>query len=899
MVDLHRHTEFSSFDGFGKPEDLAKIAKAKGHSSLSISDHGNVNGWVKHYFACKEEDIKPILGVECYYMPVFVEEKESFHLCLFAKNAQGYKNINRIMYLANKKNYYYRARVTDDLLSKYREGIICTSACVAGYASQCIKNDDIKKAQEWIEKMKSIFDDDFYIEIQPYKVSEEGLQELVNRELYKIACKLKVKCILTSDSHYGAKEDFDTYMIMHEIAKHTSYDIESTYKERYMPTEREIVKRFVKMHSSDFKDAQLIAHKMIANLEEIEQKIDGDILDKLEYSNLKAQIDIADSAMQLKKEIIKGLKSREVNTPLYQNRAKKEFAVIKENGFADYFLIVQDYVQWAKSKGIKVGPGRGSACNSLVAYALGITDVDAVKYGLDFERFLRKDKKKMPDIDLDFEIDRRDEVVSYICTKYKGKAAQICSYGLYKVDNALNDLFKVCGVFSTEEKDRIKIYVKSHISADESFDYASICEEEKCKVYNAQYNNVIKHFSKLYKKVRFIGTHAAGVAISGKSLLNYTTVEKRGGVFSCAYDLEDLEKLGILKFDILGLKTMSEMRELEELSGVVCGEDEVGDSAIYKRFRAGDTDGIFQFESSTVKKMLDEIHCDSFNDLRAANAMNRPGPLSLGMPAEYAHNKLNGTEEESSNSALSLFADITKDTYGTIIYQEQIMGICKALGMSNDYADKMMKIVKDQESRNRLLSAQDGIERDIKAAFLKGAREKGIKRKEAEKLFDSISVYSFNKGHATGYSIIGVQLMWYKIYYPEYFWLVKLKYANKENLFKYKREAVMSGSVILPPHVNGTARFSLTDKFGTICLQEGLQSIDGVGEKVAQFIEDEKEKGGNYQSYVDFKARIPKRIATIKVFNALENSGALCFKKAVFMCNAEQYNLKLYGRGRK
>lgn len=895
MVDLHRHSEFSLFDGFGNAQDLAKTAKEIGYTSLGMSEHGTVSGWIKHYQACKEEGIKPILGVECYYQPEFTQDKESYHLCLFAKNYTGYRNINKILERANKKYFYYKAKVTDDLLQKYHEGIICTSACIAGYASQAIVKEEVDKVEEFFEKFTDWFEDDFYVEIQPYTISEKGLQEKVNKKLMQYAKKYDVKCILTSDSHYGKKEDFDTYKKMHQIAKHDKIDIESTYGERYMPTEKELINRFVKMHSNLFsteEKAKRYAKKMIKNLEEIESKVDDDIISEIKYTKLQYGVD--DPEALLKKRIISGMKKRDITTAEYKKRVAKEFSVIKENDFADYFLVVQDYIKWAKDNGIKVGPGRGSVCNSVIAYALGITDVDSLKHGLVFERFLRSGKKKYPDVDEDFETDRRDEVISYVINKYKGKAAQVCSYGLYKVDNALNDLFKVCDVESKEEQKRIKEYIKSNIDQAEKFCYSNIKDSNKCKAFNAEYDNIIKHFSKLYRKVRFIGTHAAGVAIAGSNIVNFCAIEKRGGLYSCAYDLEDLETLGILKFDFLGLKTMSEIKELEKYTGKVLTPDDIyEDSEIFERFRVGDTDGIFQFESPTVRNIFDAIECDCFNDVCAANAMNRPGPLSLGTPQKYAENKQNIDEAKSGK-----FYEQTKDTYGTIVYQEQIMRICKEIaGMTADQADKMMKLVKDQDSRNRLLSGEGEVEKDLHDSFISGCKAVKIKKSEAEEMFSDMATYSFNAGHAYGYSIIACYLMWYKINYPEYFWLVKLKYANKENFPKYRRLAVKQGSVILTPHVNGTAFFSVSNRYGDNCLQEGLSNIDGIGNKVAYAIEKERLESGNFESYVDFKMRMPKRVANIKVYNALEKAGALEFNEKKYLKRVREYNVKLYAKG--
>lgn len=396
MVDLHRHDECSTFDGFGKPEELAALAKKLGHTSLGTSNHGNTNGLVRHYFACKEEGIKPILGCEGYFLPKYKTQTRGYHLCLFAKNSQGYTNLNTLQYEGEKQKHYNP--IWDfDLLKQYHEGLICTSACVAGYLAQCIKNDKKKQAIKYLEKMVEIFGDDFYIEIQPYAISEEGLQEKVNVESIKLAKKFGIKCILTSDSHYGSKDDFDTYLKMHEIAKHNSMDISATYGERYMPTKKEIMMRFYKMHKGNFGNsvAKSMAKEMVDNLQEIEYKVDENILDELELK-LPQFDETKDSTELLREKIKTGLKKRGKWNKKYAERIKEEMKVIEYHGFQDYFLMVADYTNWAKEHGIMVGPGRGSGCNCLVNYALNITDVDPILFDLDFSRFLRIDKKKMP-----------------------------------------------------------------------------------------------------------------------------------------------------------------------------------------------------------------------------------------------------------------------------------------------------------------------------------------------------------------------------------------------------------------------------------------------------------------------------------------------------------------------
>lgn len=897
MFDLHRHTEFSSFDGFGSAESLAKVAKKNGLSALGISDHGNVNGLIQHYFACKKEGIKPILGCEVYYQPVFDENAKSYHLCLFAKTLKGYRNLCKIITIANKNNFYRTAKVTDELLKEYHDDIICSSACIASIFSQRILDGNVKDAEKILAKFHSLFKDDFYVEIQPYKIDVENTQEDVNIILMKLARKLKIKCILTSDSHYGEKEDFTTIIKMHQIAKHEGIDIEQTYKERYMPKAGDLEKRFKRLlmlsgeFSADEVNGWLKRFERAA--EALESSVEPDILDHYDRTEIVYDRNI-DGYKLLVSLIKKGMKKHGKTSAQYIDRVKKELDVIKANGFVDYFLIVQDYVAFAKKNGIKVGPGRGSVCNCVVAYFLGITEVDSVFFELDYRRFLRKDKKKFPDIDLDFETDRRQEVIDYLVNKYKGRAAQICSYGLYKVDNALNDLFKVCGVDDKKEQSSIKAFIHGCIGDDQLFDYDAVRNERKVIDWNRSFDNIILHFSKLYRKVRYIGTHAAGVAIVATDITDYAAVERRGGKFSCVYDLADLDKIGVLKFDMLGLITMSGIRELEEYTGDEFDYSWLNDSTIYEHFAAGDTDGIFQFERGAVKNMLSEMDCDCFDDLAAANAMNRPAPLQLKMPEAYCANK-----RDLQKAKNALYYKQTKDTYGTVIYQEQIMRICREIGnLSWDDVDMMMKMIKGVESRAAFLRGENQECERMRKAFIDGAVSNGFDKKVAADTFNSMLVYSFNKGHCVGYSLIALMEMHYKIYYPEYFWLVKLKYCNKHDLDKYKAFAIRSGCLVLLPHVNGSAQYSVVEKYDSQCLQEGLCNIEFVGLKAAEAIQAEREKHGDYEDYADFRSRLPRRIVTARVLNALENAGALEFNKKKYFARVEKYNSAIFGRGR-
>ena len=893
--DLHRHDECSTFDGFGKPEELAALAKELGHTFLGISNHGNTNSLVRHYFACKEEGIKPILGCEGYFLPKYKAQTRGYHLCLFAKNSQGYTNLNTLQYEGEKQKYYNP--IWDfDLLEQYHEGLICTSACVAGYLAQCIKGGKKKQAIKYLEKMVEIFGDDFYVEIQPYAISEEGLQEKVNVESIKLAEKLGIKCVLTSDSHYGSKDDFDTYLKMHEIAKHNSIDISATYGERYMPTEKEIMVRFYKMHKGDFGNsaAKGMAKEMIANLQEIEYKVDENILDELELK-LPQFDETKDSTELLREKIKAGLKKRGKWNKKYAERIKDEMKVIEYHGFQDYFLMVADYTNWAKEQGIMVGPGRGSGCNCLVNYALHITDVDPILFDLDFSRFLRIDKKKMPDIDLDFETSRRAEVIDYLLKKYPNNAAQICSYGLYRVDNLINDLSKVCGLEGNKDEiAQIKRFINNHIN-EGILDMDAILKSAEARMWNAQYDNIIKHFSKLYNKIRYIGTHAAGVAITGGNILDYTAVRidaKTGKRFT-NYDLNDMEKIKVIKFDILGLTTMSSLGELRKLTGHnEFNEEWVYDEKILKAFGEGNCDGVFQFEKKSVQDMLRIMQCDCFEDVIAASAMNRPGPLSLKMPEIYAANKVDQSHIDKSLP----YAKYLEKTYGCVVYQEQVQAIAVNIGgLEWPEADKILKMQRGGTEK-AIRNFEENYDNFVKK-FEAGAKKHGMTKEQAFEIFDKFFNYAFNKGHSTGYSLISVEEMFYKVYYPTEFWYVKMKYGGDEaKLATYKIDAVKDSAVIFLPHVNYSGDYTLRKVDGDMVIQEGLCSIKGVGEKAAAFIENERKTNGIFTSYDDFYDRCKSRSITTRTIQLLKEYGALEFNKKTYISRVVKYNSALYAK---
>lgn len=902
MLDLHRHDEFSFYDGSGKASELAKIAKEKGFTALGLTNHGNTNGLVKHYDACKSVLIKPVMGCEGYFLPKYVEQHRGYHLILVAKNLIGYKNLNVIQSLGEEQKYYNP--IWDfKMLQEHSEGLICSSACVASYSSQCIIKGEYEKAEKYLRKMKEIFGDDFYIEIQPYVISEKGVQEKVNFELIKLARKLNIKCILTSDSHRGRKEDLEAYVKMHELKNQNEEyisHVRGTYAERYMPEVTEMFTRFCKMHRDDFgvEKARRLASEMYDNLEEIEEKVSDTIIDDLaSLPSLPVFDKSQNSHALLIKKVKQGLKDRNVCNKQYIARAKEELKVVKENNFDDYFLIVQDYVLWAKKQGIGVGPGRGSGCNCLLNYALGITDVDPIFFDLDYTRFIREDKKKLPDIDVDFETKRRHEVQKYIVDKYPQHACQIASYGKYKVDNLINDLAKL---YNDLKDDTINIKaIKTHIASfkDDNavVNLTALAEDKFSKRVNKTYPYFIDAFCFLYDKVKYMGTHAAGVAVSLNEIFYYTALridKKSGKIFSC-YDLIDLERCGIIKYDVLGLNTLSSIVEIREQLNISDFDFKgvVSDKKVLQVFSTGKTNGVFQYNERTVQGILQQIKADSFDDVVAASAMNRPGPLSLGIPSIYAESKQTwGISKERP-----VYADAIDKTYGCILYQEQVYAILKMAGLTLNQADQIRKMADTTIEKDRIL--YDTYYDDYVAQFIQGMKKYGVNEIESKELFDNFLNYTFNKGHAVGYALISLEEMYYKVYYPHLFWYTKLKQADLDkNGMKFMCEAVEDGSVIFLPHVNYSADFSLRKVDGDVVIQMGLNSIKGIGDKCAKFIEDERRKNGVFTSYDNFYDRCKGRAVTSRTIEILKVEGALEFNKKIYINRVTKFNSALFSR---
>lgn len=887
--EMHKHSHYSMFDGFDKVNNIVAYAKELGHKAVGLSDHGNACGIIQLYLECKKQELKPLMGVEAYFQPKFNAGGKKFHLCLYAYNNEGYANLCRIISEANEYNFYRTMTVDFELLEKYSEGLICTSGCIAGYMSQAIIKDKKDMAMKAAKKFKQIFGDNFYIEIQPMSVIEDGtdIQYEANESLIKLGKKLGIKTILTTDSHFTKKEDFDSYVMMHRLGKigtekgegFTIEHIEETYHERYMHSEKEICSKFKKMHGY-YPTEQLEA------MQEIYDKIDID----LDFSHSIPECDdYDDNEKALVKICQDKLKATGRWTKEYIDRAKYEISVIKGHGLCDYFLIVNEYVRWAKDNGIYVGPGRGSCGGSLVTELLDITDIDPLVVGTDFDRFLRPDKKKMPDIDLDFENGRQQEVIEHLIEKYKGRASKISTFGYYKSANLINDLCKVYEIPS-QEVARIKAILQAHVPEMAHFEFEDISYEEimrdrQVKELDKEYTHFVKHFCMLCGQVKYYGQHPAGVLVTKGLISSWVPMMKVKGQMICSYDKYDCEAMDMVKFDVLALKTLNVIHEIEEATDDRFDRRHIDDKVeceMYRRFSEGETLGIFQLNKDAARNILRDIKADTIQDVIAAISLNRPGTLKLKTHEQYAANKQNIDDT-------TVWYPYTKDAHGSIIYQEHVMRICKGLAdMPMDRIDKLMKFKFSEEERGHL-----------KEEFMAGAKEhSGLSEKVTGPLFDAMALYMFNKGHGAGYALISEWMMYHKVKHPTEFWYATLKWEYDERKrWEFETEAASEGILIFIPHVNYTADYSIRTIEGEKVIQMGYNAIKGVGPKAAEEIEKERRKNGPFRSYDDFVARCKSRAVTSRVIDNLLTDGALEFDKKVYIERVKKYNASLYMKG--
>lgn len=882
FVHLHLHSEFSLLDGVNRINEIPKNVKEKGMDAVAITDHGNMFGAVNFYNACIKEGVKPIIGAEVYLSPRDMHSKEygidttRYHLILLVKNEIGYRNLTHLVTASNLEGMYYKPRIDKKILEEYSEGLICLSACMAGEVPQLVLEDETKARQAamWYKK---VFGDDYYIEIQSNGLAN---QKLVNQKLIKLARELEIELVATNDCHYAERENVldQEIVICIQTGKKLSDEDRMTIgtDELYIKSPEEMKEEF-----KNFPDA-------IANTVKIAEKCNFNfefghtILPNYNTPNGE------EHAEYLKKLCKEGLKKRYDNiTDEIRKRAEYELSVIIQMGYVDYYLIVSDYVNYAKSKNIPVGPGRGSGAGSLLAYAIGITEVDPMKYDLLFERFLNPERVSMPDFDIDFCNERRDEVIQYVEEKYgKDHVSQIITFGTMAARMAIRDVGRVLDI-RFDKVDKIAKLIPT--GPNITIDYALETSKELVDEYenDEDVKTLIDHAKRLEGMPRNLSTHACGVVITKEPVETYVPLASNDNNVITQYTMDILERLGLLKMDFLGLRTLSVIDECEKMvkktRGITVKYDEdYNDPKVFELWKNADTLGVFQFESDGMIRFMKELSPDSLEDIIAGVSLYRPGPMDQ-IP-RYIEGKKNKESIKYIDKKLEPILDVT---YGCMVYQEQVMQITRELaGYSYGRADivrrAMGKKKIDVMEKEREIFI-NGLEEDGKV-IIPGCVRNGISKEVANEIFDEMyefAKYAFNKSHAAGYSILSYKTAYLKTYYKEELYAATMNsyLGNLTKIATYITDAKRHGITILPPNINESfVKFTAIPKDHVI--RFGIGSIKTVGEVASKIVIEERKKNGNYIDFRDFVERTNKIGVNKKAIESLIKVGAFdCFKE--------------------
>ena len=864
MIDtfthLHVHTEYSLLDGFSPIEKLLDKVEELQMKSIAITDHGSMFGTVKFYKECKKRNIKPIIGCEIYttnkdHKIKNPENKFYNHLVLLAKNQTGYSNLMKIVSLGYVEGFYYKPRVDKDTLRKYSEGIIALSACLKGEVQESLIRYGYDKAKDVAKELKDIYGEDFYLELQNHSSREDMV---VMENIPKIANELDIGLVCTNDVHYIEKEDYKIHNIL--ICLQTGKTIEEENKMSYIPGE------FFLRSEEQMRDLFKDYPEAIENTKKIAEMCNVE----LEFGNLHlpyfAIPDGFTNSSYLKKLVFDGLEKRFANDDRLEEakeRCEYELSVIEKMGYVDYFLIVWDFIRFAKSQDIPVGPGRGSAAGSIISYCLEITDINPLDYNLIFERFLNPERVSMPDIDIDFCYERREEVIDYVVNKYgEDKVAQIVTFGTMAARNAIRDVGRVLAMdFKTVDDTAKKVPNLLNINIDKSLEISP--EFRKAYEENRDVKKLVDVARRVEGMPRHTSTHAAGVVISKLPIMEYVPLAINKDAVITQFNMTELEELGLLKMDFLGLRTLTVisdcMKYIKKNKDIdVSFEDmDENDPKVLSMFTVAQTLGIFQFESQGMRNFLKELKPTKFDDLIAANALFRPGPMNE-IPT-YIHNKHN---EEDVEYLSPLLEDILKPTYGTIVYQEQVMQIVqKIAGFSLGEADnlrramskKKMKVMED--GRKEFIFGKEDEDGNI---LIEGAIRRGVEEDVANKIYDlmiDFAKYAFNKSHSAAYSLVAMRTAWLKYYYPVEFLaaLISSVMGNTSQLSLYIEEARRLDIKIEAPDINYSLdKFDVKDN----SIIYGLKAIKNVGTNLIDQTIISRNENGKFKSFRDFVERI-------------------------------------------
>ncbi|HJQ22140.1 MAG TPA: DNA polymerase III subunit alpha [Gemmatimonadaceae bacterium] len=882
FVHLHCHSEYSLLDGANRVDDLIRRAQELEQPALAITDHGNLHAAWDFQEKAKKAKVKPIIGMEAYVAPgdrrqrgrTMDGAKPYYHLVLLARDAVGYRNLVKLSSLAFTEGFYTKPRVDRELLAQYHEGIIVSSACMAGEIATHLLADNFAGAREVAEWYADVFKDRYYLEVQAH--TSEG-QARLNERVFRLAKDTGLPVVATNDAHFLTRSDHDAHdvLLCIGLGKDRADRDRMRYDNGlYFKSKDEI--------AASFRDRP----DVIENTLRIADDVDVAFEKKYFLPSFPLPAGVGTENDLLTTLATKGAEDR-YGRPLpahVRERLDYELGVITKTGYAGYFLIVSDFIAAARAKGIPVGPGRGSAAGSLVAYALRITDVDPLTFDLLFERFLNPERVSMPDVDVDFCFERRGEVIEYVREKYgRDSVCQIVTFGTMKSRAAIKDVGRVLG-FTPAETDALAKLIPNqpNFSLTVSEAIEQIAEVKKLYSDDDRYRQLLDYAVALEGLSRHTGVHAAGVVIAPGPVSDYVPVctqsSKGAGssddeqVVVSQYDMNCLEKAGMLKMDFLGLTTLTVIHDaltmITERRGETIDVDRIAleDEEVYRQLRAGRTVGVFQFESPLATDLLRGMRCDRFDDLVASNALMRPGPLDAGMHRVYQRRKKG---EEAVTYALPELETILKPTYGVITYQEQVMRIAQVLaGISLAEADVLRKAVGKKDAE--LIRQELG-------KFVEKAVARGYDRRIIEELAGQIETfgrYGFNKSHSVAYSVISYQTAWLKTHYaPEFMAaLLSSSIGDTDNVVKYIAEARELGLEVLAPDVNESGyKFTVV---GDKRLRFGLGAIRNVGHSAIDSILKAREERP-FTDLFDLCERVDLRLCNKRVFEALIASGAL------------------------
>jgi len=871
FVHLHTHTQYSLLDGALKLKDLCQIAHKYKMPAVAITDHGNMFGAIEFYTEAINYGLKPIIGAEVYIAPGSRFDKTpnrlkeiAHHLTLLAKNQTGYKNLMKLISSGYLEGFYYKPRIDNEILRDLSEGIICLSGCLKGEIPKLILADKITEAKQVAGYYKDIFGDDFYLELQDNNLAE---QKKIIPQLIKISKDLSIPVVATNDVHYLQKEHARAHEIL--LCLQTQTTLNDPNRMRFQTEE------FYFKSPDEMKELFRDIPEAIRNTIEITEKANLQLFfDKTHLPKFKPPDDVS-SDEYLERLCFEGAKKKYHSlTKEIRERLNNELSVIKKAGYASYFLLVWDFVKFAKAKNIPVGPGRGSAAGSLVAYTLDITSIDPIKHGLIFERFLNPERISLPDIDIDFCYERRQEVIDYVTEKYgKKNVAQIITFGTMAARAVVRDVGRVMG-FSYSEVDKIAKLIP--LDTKITLNKAINIEPKLKELYenNERIRRLIDTSKILEGLSRHASVHAAGVVISEDELTNHTPLFKMSdGQITTGYAMDSLKKIGLLKIDFLGLKTLTVMDKTcrivkrVEKKEIDINKIKLDDRKTFKLLSQANTLGVFQLESAGMRDLLRKLKPESLDDIIALLALYRPGPLASGLVDEFIKRKHGRTPIRYLHPKL---IPILKNTYGILLHQDQIMTIGLELaGFSLAQADILMRAISKKKPEEM---------EQLHADFIKGAIKNNIDRHLAEEIFVLMSHftgYGFNKAHTACYAMIAYQTAFLKANYPIEF-LAALLTSEKDNSDKialYIEDAKRFKIEILPPDINESfSEFTVVKERRSI--RFGLSAVKNVGEGAIESIIKARIKKGRFKSLYDFCRRVDTRLVNRRVIESLIKCGA-------------------------